>query len=156
MKTADRATTGILIALALGYLLIARRYEGGAQTVPTIVAGVTLVIAVVQLLADRVDALKPLLGGVDFSDGDELLSDPAVRRRLVRISLSLLLIPVLVWLVGVVVAVPIYVAVALAVIGRQSLPMVIGCTVGIALVVYGLLVVLVSFPVDNGWLWQML
>ncbi len=116
----------------------------------------TLVIALVQLLGHRIAAFKPLLGSVDLSDGQEVLDDRDVRKRLLVICASLLSIPVLVALAGIVIAVPLYVAFALAVIGRQSLLVVVGCTVGMALVAYGLLVVLVSFPVDNGYLWQML
>ncbi len=156
MKRADQATTGVILVLTLVYLLVARGYEGGAQTVPTVVAGVTLVIALVQLLGHRIAAFKPLLGSVDLSDGQEVLDDRDVRKRLLVICASLLSIPVLVALAGIVIAVPLYVAFALAVIGRQSLLVVVGCTVGMALVAYGLLVVLVSFPVDNGYLWQML
>ena len=156
MKRADQATTVAIILVALAYLLVARGYEGGAQTVPTIVAGVALVIALVQLLGPHVAALKPLLGDVDFTDGQELLVDPAVRRRLLAITGSLLLIPVLIALVGIVVAVPVYVAFALTIIGRQPLVLVAACTAGIALVVYGLLVVLVSFPIDSGYLWELL
>lgn len=156
MKRADQATTGLIVVLTLAYLFVARGYEGGAQTVPTVVGGVTLVIALVQLLGQRVAAFKPLLGAVDLSDGQEVLDDRAVRRRLLVISSSLLLIPVLIALVGIVIAVPLYVAFALAVIGRQSIPVVIGCTVGIALVVYGLLVVLISFQIDSGLLWELL
>jgi hypothetical protein len=156
MRRADVGTSIFLLVLTCAYLVVARRYEGGAGTVPTVVGGVTLVVLVVQLLAPRVAMLLPLLGTVDLSDGEELLADRAVRRRLLTISLSLLLIPVLIVLVGIVVAVPLYVAFALSIIGRQPLLVVAGCTVGIAAVVYVLLVVLVSFPVDNGWLWQML
>lgn len=156
MRRADQATTGLIILLTLVYLVVARGYEGGAQTVPTVVGGVALVIAVVQLLGPRVAVLRPLLGSIDFDDGEEVLQDRRVRRRLLVISASLLLIPVLIALVGIVVAVPIYVAFALAVIGRQSLPVVAGLTVGMALVVYGLLVVLISFPIDSGYLWDLL
>ncbi len=156
MKRADRITTGVIVLFTLAYLFFARAYEGGAQTVPTIVAGVTLVIALVQLAGDRVAVLKPLLGAVDLSDGQEMLEDRSVRKRLYTISASLLLIPVLVYLIGVVAAVPLYVAFALAVIGRQSMLVVIACTVAIALVVYGLLVVLIAFPIDSGLLWDLL
>lgn len=156
MRRADQATTGLIILATLAYLVVARGYEGGAQTVPTVVGGVALVIALVQLLGPRVAVLRPLLGSIDFDDGEEVLQDRRVRRRLLVISASLLLIPVLIALVGIVVAVPIYVAFALAVIGRQSLPVVAGLTVGMALVVYGLLVVLISFPIDSGYLWELL
>ena len=156
MRRADQATTGLIILATLAYLVVARGYEGGAQTVPTVVGGVALVIALVQLLGPRVAVLRPLLGSIDFDDGEEVLQDRRVRRRLLVISASLLFIPVLVALVGIVAAVPIYVAFALAVIGRQSLPVVAGCTVGMALVVYGLLVVLISFPIDSGYLWDLL
>ena len=156
MQRADAGTSIFLIVLTCAYLLAARGYEGGAGTVPTVVGVVTLIVLVVQLLAPKVNALKPMLGTVDLSDGQELFEDRGVRRRLLIISVSLLLIPVLILLVGIVVAVPVYVALALSVIGRQSLLVVVGCTVGMALIAYGLLVVLVSFPVDNGYLWQML
>ncbi len=156
MKRADRATTGVIVVLTFAYLLAARRYEGGAQTVPTVVAGVALVIALVQLVGDRIGVLRPLLGSVDLSDGQELMEDRSVRKRLAVISASLLLIPVLVVLVGLVVAVPLYVAFALAVIGRQPALVVAGCTAAIALIVYGLLVVLIAFPVNSGYLWELL
>ena len=156
MRRADAGTSIFLIVLTCAYLVVARGYEGGAGTVPTVVGVATLVVLAVQLLAPRVDVLKPLLGTVDLSDGQELLEDRGIRRRLLIISVSLLLIPVLIVLIGIVVAVPVYVAFALAVIGRQPLLVVAGSTVAMALVAYGLLVVLVSFPVDNGYLWQML
>ena len=156
MRRADVGTSIFLLVLTCAYLVVARRYEGGAGTVPTVVGGVTVVVLVVQLLAPKVAMLMPLLGTVDLSDGEELLSDRAVRRRLLTISASLLLVPVLIVLVGIVVAVPLYVAFALSVIGRQTLVVVAGCTAGIAAVVHGLLVVLVSFPVDSGWLWLLL
>ncbi len=155
MQRADVGTSIFLILLASAYLVVSRGYEGGAGTVPTVVGGVMIVVLVVQLLAPRVTVLKPLLGTVDLSDGEELLTDRNVRRRFYVISASLLLIVVLIALVGIVAAVPLYVAFALSVIGRQSALVVVGCTVAMALVAYGLLVVLVSFPIDSGYLWQM-
>ncbi len=156
MKLADQATTLVIVVLTLAYLVVARSYQGGAQTVPTIVGGVTLALALVQLLGPKLPALGRLVGGVDLSDARELVEEPLVRRRLLQICASILVIPVLVALVGLVVALPLYVALTLALIGRQRPLVVVACTALIAAVVYGLLVVLISFRLDTGYLWQLL
>ena len=85
----------------------------------------------------------------------DVFRDPAARRRLVLISVSLLAVPLLVAVVGLPIALPLYVA-ALLLLQRQGILVVIVCSAVISAMSYGLLIELLSWSWDKGLLWPLL
>lgn len=156
MKRADHITTLVIVLITVVYLIVASSYPRGARVVPTIVGGVTLALAGVQLIGARVRVLRPLLGTFEPGEEAQVFTDPAMRKRLYVVAVSLLVLPVLFVLVGIVVALPLYVFVFVAIISRRSSWVVLACTLGITAAVYGLLVVLLGMPVTDGRLWALL
>lgn len=151
----DRATTVAVILLIIGYLAIASRYPGGARVVPMILASVALVVALIQFLAPWVRQLRALAGEFPPEAEGEVLLNPALRRRLVIVAASLLLVPVAVLLIGLPVTLPLYVALFML-YDRQRLPVVVAATAAIAAASYGLLLILLTMPWKDGLIWTLL
>lgn len=156
MKRADQATTVVIMLITVVYLVVANTYPRGARVVPSIVGGVTLGLAAIQLIGARVRVLRPLLGTFEPGEEAQVFANPAMRRRLYIVSASLVVLPLLIVLVGIVIALPLYVFVFVAVVSRRSPVIVLVCTAGITAAVYGLLVVLLGMPVTEGRLWELL
>jgi hypothetical protein len=153
----DRITTWVILLIAVLYTLEALQFPGGAKIVPSIFGGLAIVVVLVQLLSPRIKAFRTLSGELQVSDARDLdiFRDPAARRRLVLISVSLLAVPLLVAVFGLPLALPLYVA-GLLLIQRQSLLVVIACTAIISAMSYGLLIELVAWPWDDGVLWSLM
>jgi hypothetical protein len=151
----DRITTWVILLIAVLYTLEALRFPGGAKIVPSIFGGLAIVVVLVQLLSPRIKAFRTLSGELSVTDTRDLdvFRDPAARRRLVLISVSLLAVPLLVAVFGLPLALPLYVA-GLLLIQRQSLLVVIACTAIISAMSYGLLIELLAWPWDDGVLWS--
>lgn len=155
MKRADQITTVVIMLLTVAYLVVARDYPSGARVVPAIVGGVTLALAAIQLVGDKVRVLRPLLGTFEAGEEAEVFTDPVMRRRLFIVCGSLLALPILIVIVGIVVSLPLYVFVFVALISRRSRAVVVVSTLGIAATAYGLLVVLLGMPIADGLLWAL-
>ncbi|HEY8339302.1 MAG TPA: tripartite tricarboxylate transporter TctB family protein [Egibacteraceae bacterium] len=155
MKRLDQATTVGIIVLTLAYLVVASSYPTEARVIPMIVGTVTLVLATVQLLGARVAALKPFVGEFKPVEEAEIFSTPAMRRRLLIVCATLLALPLLIVVLGIVVALPVYVALFTAFLGRQPWWVVAVCTAAMTGVAYGLLVVLLGMPWNDGRLWAL-
>jgi hypothetical protein len=157
IKRLDRISSLVILALILLYIGQALQFPGNAKIVPTIFGGLALVVVVVQLLAPRIKAFKALGGDLEIEDERDLavFREPLARRRFLLIAGSLLAIPVVIALVGLPLALPLYVA-AMLLIERQRIPVVIACTGLISAAAYGLLVRLLGWPVDEGVLWRFL
>jgi hypothetical protein len=153
----DRITTWVILLIAVLYTLEALQFPGGAKIVPSIFGGLAIVVVLVQLLSPRIKAFRTLSGELQVSDARDLdiFRDPAARRRLVLISVSLLAVPLLVAVFGLPLALPLYVA-GLLLIQRQSLLVVIACTAIISAMSYGLLIELLAWPWDDGVLWSLM
>jgi hypothetical protein len=153
----DRITTWVILLIAVLYTLEALRFPGGAKIVPSIFGGLAIVVVLVQLLSPRIKAFRTLSGELQVSDARDLdvFRDPAARRRLMLISVSLLAVPLLVAVFGLPLALPLYV-VGLLLIQRQSVLVVIVCTAIISAMSYGLLIELLAWPWDDGVLWSLL
>jgi hypothetical protein len=153
----DRITTWVILLIAVLYTLEALRFPGGAKIVPSIFGGLAIVVVLVQLLSPRIKAFRTLSGELQVSDARDLdiFRDPAARRRLVLISVSLLAVPLLVAVFGLPLALPLYVA-GMLLIQRQSLLVVIACTAIISAMSYGLLIELLAWPWDDGVLWSLM
>lgn len=156
LKRADEVTTVVIMVLTVIYLVVARGYPEGARTIPTIVGGVTLLVAGVQLLGPRIKVLRPFVGDFRPVEEGEVFLSPGMRKRLLIVSATLLALPVMIVLLGIVVALPIYVALFVLFLGRRSLLVTAVCTAAIAAAVYGLLVLLLGMPWNDGRLWELL
>lgn len=154
IKSLDRITTLVILLFIALYILEALQFPGGAKIVPTIFGGLALVVVVIQLLSSRVKALKTLSGELEVDGARDLdvFRDPAARRRLLLISASLLAIPLLIAVVGLPLALPLYVA-GMLLIQRQRIYIVIACTALISATSYWLLVQLLAWPWNDGALW---
>ncbi|MCU0856678.1 MAG: hypothetical protein MUF63_17975 [Rhodobacteraceae bacterium] len=121
IRRLDRLTTWVILVIAVLYTLQALQFPGNAKIVPAIFGGLAIVVVLVQLLAPRIRAFRTLSGELEVADTRDLdvFRDPAARRRLVFISVSLLAIPLLVAIVGLPLALPLYVA-ALLILQRQG------------------------------------
>lgn len=156
MKRADQATTVVIMLITVVYLVVANTYPPGARVVPSIVGGATLALAAIQLVGARVRVLRPLLGTFEPGEEAQVFANPAMRRRLYIVSASLLVLPVLIVLVGIVVALPLYVFVFVGVISRRRSIIVLGTTAALTAAVYGLLVLLLGMRITEGFLWELL
>jgi hypothetical protein len=157
IKRLDRLTTWVILLIAVLYVLQALQFPGKAKIVPAIFGGVAIVVVLVQLLAPRIRAFRMFSGELEVADARDLdvFRDRAARRRLVLISVSLLAIPLLVAVVGLPLALPLYVA-ALLMLQRQRILVMIACTAVISAMAYGLLIELLAWPWDEGLLWSLL
>lgn len=155
IQRVDRATTGAVIVLIIGYLAVASGYPGGAKLVPMILASVALVIAVIQFLSPWVAHLRTLAGQPPAEEEGEVFTNPTFRRRLVTVVGSLVLVPVAVVLVGLPVTLPLYVAVFML-LDRQRPAVMLAATGMIAAASYGLLLVLLAMSWNDGYLWRLL
>lgn len=153
----DRITTLMIFLFTLLYIFMGLQFPGNAKIVPAIFGGLALVVVVIQLVSSRITALKTLSGSLSVDDARDLdlFRDPAARRRLLLISASLLAIPLLISVVGLPIALPLYVA-GLLLIQRQRIYTVIACTAVISAASYGLLVELLAWPWRDGALWGLL
>ncbi len=154
IKRLDHLTTLIILVIAAIYTVNALQFPGSAKVVPAIFGGLALVLAVIQLVAPRIAALKALGGELVIDDERDLdvFRDPLAQRRLLLISASLIAIPLLIAIFGLPIALPVYVA-GLLLIQRQRFSVVMACTALISAMSYGLLVQLLAWPWDDGALW---
>lgn len=157
IKRFDRLTTLVILLIAALYTLKALQFPGNSKIVPAIFGGVAIVVVLIQLLAPRIRAFRTLSGEFEVTDARDLdvFHDPAARRRLIFISVSLLAIPLLVAVVGLPLALPLYVA-ALLLLQRQGILVVVVCSAVISAMSYGLLIELLAWPWDEGLLWSLL
>ena len=157
IKRFDRLTTCVILLVAVLYTLRALQFPGNAKIVPAIFGGVAIVVVLVQLLAPRIRAFRTLSGELEVADTRDLdvFRDRAARRRLVLISGSLMAFPLIVAIVGLPLALPLYVA-ALLLLQRRGALVVIVCTAMISAMSYGLLIELLAWPWDEGLIWSLM
>jgi hypothetical protein len=150
----DRITTWAILLIAVLYVAEAMQFRGSAKIVPMIFGGAAIVIVCVQLLSTWIKPFKALSGDLRIEDARDLevFRDPAARRRLALICLSLIAVPLLVAVVGLPLSLPLYAA-ALLLITRQPIRVVLACSAVISAMSYGLLVELLAWPWDEGALW---
>lgn len=157
IKRLDRISTLIILLIIVLYIVKALQFPGGAKIVPTIFGSFALLVILVQLLAPRIKAFAALSGELEVDDERDLavFRQPAARRRFLLISGSLLAIPLLIAVVGLPLALPLYVA-GMLLIQRQRTAIVISCTSLISAAAYGLLFQLLAWPWNEGALWRLL
>jgi hypothetical protein len=156
IKRLDLITTLVILLITILYTLTALQFPGDAKIVPAIFGGFALVVVVIQLVSPRIKALKTLSGELKVDERDlGVFRDPAARRRLLLIVASLLAFPLLIAVLGLPLALPLYVA-GLLLIQRQRIYIVIACAALISATSYGLLVQLLAWPWNDGVLWWLL
>jgi hypothetical protein len=155
LRRADQTTTGVLIIVTVVYLMVARTFPEGAGVVPQIWGWITLVVALIQFVAPWVPVAARLAGKSVDEEEALVFTDPALRRRFLMIVASLIAIPILGLAIGLPLSLPIYV-VAFTLVDRRPLGTVIAATGIISAVSFGLFIVLLQMPWDDGWLWSLL
>lgn len=157
IKRLDRITTLVILLVIVLYTLTALQFPGGAKIVPAIFGGVALVVVLVQFLAPWIKAFRTLSGELEVDDARDLdvFRNRYAQRRLLLIGTSLLAIPALIAVVGLPLALPLYVA-GMMLIQPQRIYVIIACTALISVMSYGLLVKLMAWPWNDGALWRLL
>ncbi|MCU1638005.1 MAG: hypothetical protein JWL94_652 [Microbacteriaceae bacterium] len=154
LARADQVTTGVIIVVAVAYLLGTLEFPDGAGVVPQIIGGAVLVLAIVQFVGPWVAPLRRYVGEpIDDSEAI-VFTDPILRRRLILVLGSLAVIPALAFLLGLPVALPVYVA-AFTLVDRRPVVAVIISTILISGVSVGILVLLLEMPWDSGFIWTL-
>lgn len=149
MKRADQVTTALLILVCVAYLVYAAQLPQGAGVVPTIVGSATLGIALVQFLATWLPFLRGMRGELVDEDEGDVFRDRRLRRRFVMVLVSLAAIPVLAFLVGLPISLPIYVC-AYTLVDRQRWYAVLASSLLVAGLSYGVLIALLGMPLFGG------
>jgi hypothetical protein len=156
IRRADRITTLVILAITVLYVARAFHFPGSAKIVPAVFGGAALLVVLTQLVAPRIAVLRPFAGELEIEDEKDraVFGEGAARRRLVQVSASLLLVPVVIAIFGLPLALPLYVAAFLALQRPSLLTFVLG-TAAISAASYGLLMKLLSWPWDVGLIWQL-
>lgn len=150
IQRADLITTIMIFTIALAYTVTALQFPGDAKIVPASLGGVVLVVVGIQLISTWVPQLTKFVRKLELDDEDRaIFEDSAARRRLVEVSLSLILVPVIVGLVGLPIALPVYVALFML-YQRVKLWIVAISVAIIAVGSYGLLITLLAWPLNDG------
>jgi len=151
----------IWVVFALWYLITAQGYPAAARAVPTVFGGAALVVGVIQLLGNFIPALRPWTKGGERA-GDEgpaaqaaessilVVSPQENRRQMYAIAWALGLF-VGVWLLGFLVAIPLFFLVYFWAI-KRSWWLAILSAAGMTGLVY--LVNIFSTPLPTGLLWK--
>ena len=154
IKRLDLITTLVILLVTILYIVTALQFPGNAKIVPAIFGGVALVVVLIQLFSSRIKLFKTLSGELEIDDDRDLdvFRDPAARKRLGLIVVSLFAVPLLIAVLGLPLALPLYVA-GLLLIQSQRLSIVVACAAVVSAMSYGLLVRLLNWPWDDGALW---
>lgn len=156
-RSAELITSVCFLLLAVWYLVESSRYMPGARLIPSILAGCTIVVVLVQLASYRFSGLRALVESEKSSSADtsrkELLQDPAYRRRVILIFFWILLLYLLILALGFVVGIPSFVFLFLALLDRKSWLLTVLLSSALGALSYFLIGILLNLRWDSGWLW---
>jgi hypothetical protein len=154
----------IWVVFALWYFITAQTYPSAARAVPTVFGGAAVIVGVVQLLGNFVPALRPWTkGGASREEAGGPAAQAAEahilsvtpeenRRQLIAIGWAIGLF-LGVWLLGFLVAIPLFFLVYFLFVRRNWWLMLLSAG-GMTALVY--LVNLFSTPLPQGLLWRWL
>lgn len=154
----DSVTTIAIVAFALAYIVISSDYAPGARLIPTIVAVTTIVIGALQLFGSRVPGLNVLVRESESEEGKgkNLLSHPMYRGRTLHVMTWTVGFFLLIYLLGFVVAVPIFMLAFLGFVDRRSWLLTISLTLVLTLLTSFLIMGLLELPWKEGVILRML
>jgi len=150
MKRADTFTSLAFLAVGLITIYVAAGYPPEARLIPVVVAAAIVVVSAIQLAASVVHALRPLVSEdplVAFADA------PSDRRQWTRAgvaALSVVGLFGLVYFVGIVIGITVYLLVAFWVLARQRTLVIIAATIVAFILTYGMFVGLMELPLLGG------
>ncbi|MDE0032425.1 MAG: tripartite tricarboxylate transporter TctB family protein [Deltaproteobacteria bacterium] len=167
MKLNDRTlfTLGVFV-LVLGFLVLSLDYQPRARLVPLIIAVPTLLLTLLQLLIDMVPAVGRRfsflqeydLFGIDTGraaapSGESCPSGTVFRREL-NFAAWLLLLMALIYFIGYLVAIPLFLVLFLRLRSSESWLMTLSITVATWAFVYVVFIVIMGAPLHEGVVWK--
>lgn len=167
MRLNDRTFfTLAVFVLVLGFLVLSLDYQPRARLVPLIIAVPTLLLTLLQLLIDMVPAvarrfsflLEYDLFGIDTrraaEPSEETGSSSAVYRRELNFAAWLLLLMALIYFLGYLVAIPLFLILFLRLRSSESWPMTLSITAVTWAFVYVVFIVVMGAPLHEGVVWK--
>ena len=151
---AQHLTSILFIVISLSYLMASMSYPPGARLIPAIVACATIVVAAFQLLAPLVPALMHLVGGKE--DQQTFFHERGQIRRSVVIIGWTLILYLLIFTLGFVVAVPFFMVLFLRLVDRGSWRLTLFMSAGLGGLSYLLMVGLLELAWNEGVLWSLI
>jgi len=168
MKFNDRTffTLGIFL-IVLVFVVVAVNYQPKARLVPLAIGIPTLLLALFQLLIDMVPAVGRrfrFLTDYDLfsageqqtaedSEGEEERRRRAVHRRELEFSVWLSLLMALVYFMGFLAAIPLFLLLFLKLHSGEGWPMTLAITAGTWLFVYVVFILVMDAPLHDGVVW---
>ncbi|MBP1849409.1 tripartite tricarboxylate transporter TctB family protein [Rhizobium halophytocola] len=143
----------VLLVIAISFLVTSMDYDVSTRAMPLVVAVMTTVLLLVEILAQRRDRLgeqlRRIFAGSPKIEIDTGLGNPQVRREIAAV-LWVLAFLVLAVLVGFYVAIPVYVFCYLWLYARKTLFKSAVTGVGIVALLYVLFQVLLDYKIFGG------
>lgn len=169
MKLTDRTlfTLGVFV-LVLVFLVLSLDYQPRARLVPLIIAVPTLLLTLLQLLIDMVPAVARRfsflqeydLFGIDTARAAETAgengSSVAVYGRELGFAAWLLLLMALIYFLGYLTAIPLFLILFLRLRSSESWFMTLAITAATWAFVYGVFIVVMGAPLHPGVVWKMM
>lgn len=169
MRLNDRTLfTLAVFLLVLGFLVLSLDYRPRARLVPLIIAGPTLALTLLQLLIDMVPAVARRfsflqeydLFGIDAGraadPSAETGSSNAVYRRELNFASWLLLLMALIYFLGYLVAVPLFLVLFLRLRSSESWGLTLSITAVTWAFVYTVFIMIMGAPLHEGVVWKAL
>jgi Na+-transporting methylmalonyl-CoA/oxaloacetate decarboxylase gamma subunit len=143
----------LLLAFTLSFVVTSFDYKADTRAMPLVIAGLTVVLLVLELLAQRRDRIGEVLRRF-FSGNTRLPADapgkkPSVSREIGAV-LWVVAFLVLAILVGFYIAIPVYVFAYLAIYARKPAMISAITALGIVALLYVLFQVLLTYPIFSG------
>ncbi len=167
MRLNDRTLfTLAVFVLVLGFLVLSLDYQPRARLVPLIIAVPTLLLTLLQLLIDMVPAVARRfsflqeydLFGIDTGraaePSEETGSSSAVYRRELNFAAWLLLLIALIYFLGYLVAIPLFLILFLRLRSSESWLMTLSITAVTWAFVYVVFIVVMGAPLHEGVVWK--
>lgn len=167
MKLNDRTffTLGVFV-LVLGFLLLSLNYQPRARLVPLIIGVPTLLLTLFQLLIDMIPAVGRRfsffqdydLFGIETSRAAEPAQESrpsgSVFRREINFAAWLLLLMALVYFLGYLVAIPLFLVLFMRLRSSESWLMTLSITAVTWAFVYIVFIVVMGAPLHPGVVWK--
>ncbi len=169
MKLTDRTlfTLGVFV-LVLVFLVLSLGYQPRARLVPIIIAVPTLLLTLLQLLIDMIPAVARRLSffqeydlfGIDtgraVEPSRESGSSSTVYRRELSFAAWLLLLVALIYFLGYLVAIPLFLTSFMRLRSSESWPMTLSITAATWTFVYVVFIVVMGAPLHEGVVWKVM
>ena len=169
MKLTDRTlfTLGVFV-LVLVFLVLSLDYQPRARLVPVIIAVPTLLLTLLQLLIDMIPAVARRLSffqeydlfgietGRAVEPSEESRPSSTVYRREFSFAAWLLLLMALIYFLGYLVAIPLFLILFMRLRSSESWLMTLSITAATWAFVYVVFIVVMGAPLHSGVVWKVM